>query len=431
MIITIPILCNKLVTTNTCHIKTSCEHYFHKNCFNKYIEINSNCDQCDVALTSNSTENNPNNHTQMITRQQKRNKNANLETEALQSEQTISVGITDEESRINRLVTAAVTAQRTQLFDELKQQMTTFIQSTLGTTFKNFNAQDSSMSTPNFETRHNITQLPPIRENEQIVDQLLGINSLNINELNSNHGYSNYSNNTVNLASDKIGQIIYNWKIRFRGGLSGLSVEAFLYRIEALTRQMLGGDFNLLCRHASILLDSKAADWFWRYHRSVPAVKWSELSVTLKAQYRDTRTDMDYRELCRDRKQKSGESFDSFYESILQLVDCLDQPIPEVTLVEILQRNLLPQIQQEILHLQVYSVAHLREICRKRELFMQDMTKKNLNKPSSFQNKYVSEINKGDRVQDDNKCTGKLDELGLVCWNCQKTGHRYHDCFAE
>uniref|UniRef100_A0A1A9ZZT7 Uncharacterized protein n=1 Tax=Glossina pallidipes TaxID=7398 RepID=A0A1A9ZZT7_GLOPL len=104
----------------------------------------------------------------MITRQQKRNQNENLKTEALQSEQTINVGITDdEESRINSLVTAAVTTQQTQLFSELKQQMTTFIQSSLETTFRNFSAQNSSISTPNFET------IPKVLGLVVVVEQLV------------------------------------------------------------------------------------------------------------------------------------------------------------------------------------------------------------------------------------------------------------------
>ncbi|KAI9576408.1 hypothetical protein GQX74_009462 [Glossina fuscipes] len=157
-------LCNKNVNTNNCHIKTGCEHFFHKNCFNKYIENNSNCPQCGVALTSHSTKNNPNSQTQMITRQQTRNQNTNLDTEALQPEQIINVGVTDdEESRINRLVTAAVTAQQTQLFSELKQQMTSLVQSSLETTFRNFSAQDSSLSMPSFETRQNISQIPSVQ----------------------------------------------------------------------------------------------------------------------------------------------------------------------------------------------------------------------------------------------------------------------------
>uniref|UniRef100_A0A1A9VAU2 Uncharacterized protein n=1 Tax=Glossina austeni TaxID=7395 RepID=A0A1A9VAU2_GLOAU len=238
------------------------------NCFVKHIENNSNCPQCNVALTSDRGINNPNR--QMITRQQTRNHNADLQSGALQSEQAINVGITDdEENRINRLVTAAATTQQTRLLSELTQQMATLIQSSIETTFRNFNAQDPSVSTPTFETSHNNTHLPPEQVNVQTVDQLLGINSLNTNVLDSNQGYSFQPTNTANYASDKIGQIIYNWKIRFSGGLSGLSVEAFLYRVEALTRQVLEGDFKLLCRHASLLFDGKAEDWFWRYLRSV------------------------------------------------------------------------------------------------------------------------------------------------------------------
>uniref|UniRef100_A0A1B0BY58 TM2 domain-containing protein n=2 Tax=Nemorhina TaxID=44051 RepID=A0A1B0BY58_9MUSC len=114
----------------------------------------------------------------MITRQQTRNQNANLDTETLQPEQIIiNVGVTDDgESRINRLVTAALTAQQTQLFSELKLPMTSLIQSSLETTFRNFSAQDSSLFMPSFETRHNISQLPPVQRSEEtqkVVEGLL------------------------------------------------------------------------------------------------------------------------------------------------------------------------------------------------------------------------------------------------------------------
>uniref|UniRef100_A0A1A9UNL8 RING-type domain-containing protein n=1 Tax=Glossina austeni TaxID=7395 RepID=A0A1A9UNL8_GLOAU len=155
-------LCNKNINTNTHHIKTGCEHFFHKNCFDKHFENNSNCPQWDVALTSDPGKNNPNR--QMIARQQRRNHNANLQSGELQSEQTINVGITDdEENRINRLVTAGVTTHQTRLLSELSQQMTSLIQSSLETTFRNLNAQDPPVSTPTFETNHNNTHLPPLQ----------------------------------------------------------------------------------------------------------------------------------------------------------------------------------------------------------------------------------------------------------------------------
>ncbi|KAI9576385.1 hypothetical protein GQX74_009439 [Glossina fuscipes] len=101
-------------------------------------------------------------------RQQTRNQNANLDTAALQPEPIINAGVTDDkESRINKLVSAAASAQQTQLFSEFKQQMTILIQSSLETTFRDFGAPDPSLSMPSFETRPNIPQLPPVRRNEE------------------------------------------------------------------------------------------------------------------------------------------------------------------------------------------------------------------------------------------------------------------------
>lgn len=111
---------------------------------------------------------------------------------------------------------------------------------------------------------------------------------------------------------DKVLQVMSNWKVKFNGGLNGLSVENFIYRVEALTAQTLQGNFELLCGNASSLFDGKANDWFWRYHRSVKTIHWAELCRALREQYQDSRTDIDIRELIRERKQKSNESFDCF-----------------------------------------------------------------------------------------------------------------------
>lgn len=68
---------------------------------------------------------------------------------------------------------------------------------------------------------------------------------------------------------DKISQIISNRRFTFSGNSATLSVDSFLYRIKALTNQTLGGNFELLCRNASVPLDGNASDWFWRYRESV------------------------------------------------------------------------------------------------------------------------------------------------------------------
>lgn len=57
----------------------------------------------------------------------------------------------------------------------------------------------------------------------------------------------------------------------------------------------------------------------------------------------------------------------------LELTDNLDQPLPEETLVKLLKRNLLPEIQQEVLYVDFCSAAHLRVLCRKRDFFLQNV----------------------------------------------------------
>jgi len=114
------------------------------------------------------------------------------------------------------------------------------------------------------------------------------------------------------------------WKIKFSG--SGVSVDNFIYRVEALTHQTLGGNFSVLCRNASVLFEGKANQFYWRYHNSVTEVRWDRLCSASRLQFRQKRDDIDIEELIRNRKQKPSETFDSFYDSVNILVDQLEIP---------------------------------------------------------------------------------------------------------
>jgi len=91
------------------------------------------------------------------------------------------------------------------------------------------------------------------------------------------------------------------------------------------------------------------------------------LTEALRKQFRDTRTDVDLRETIRNRKQKEKESFDAFYDAIVQITDCLEVPLAEKDLIETLRRNLRPEIRHELLNVTIDSVQKLRDICRRRE----------------------------------------------------------------
>lgn len=64
------------------------------------------------------------------------------------------------------------------------------------------------------------------------------------------------------------------------------------------------------------------------------------------------------------------------FESIVSLTDRLQTTLSESILVEILRRNLLPEIQHEIINLEIKSLPLLRDTCRRREFFLQDVRRR-------------------------------------------------------
>lgn len=67
--------------------------------------------------------------------------------------------------------------------------------------------------------------------------------------------------NDLSLSADKVSALIRNWRIKLTGGANGLSVDAFIYRMEVLTTQTLHGCFSLDCQHAKALFESKDNEW--------------------------------------------------------------------------------------------------------------------------------------------------------------------------
>lgn len=386
-------ICKQIITLKKYLRKATCEHCFHKSCLAKFMKSSKNCPLCNTQLNFDETQDIESN---------------NSLNEKLQFSQ-------EQTSIIQKLINDTMSAYQIQLMENINQ----IISKSIETGLKNLDIKDKV-------------------NNEENVRSILDFNNTVINA-DSTHTTQHQDNGLpespiitpqvhtmvppeVPVRTDKITQIIHNWKIRFSGNLKGLSIDAFLYRVEALTKQTLQGDFELLCRHISCLFEDKAADFFWRYHRTVNSIIWPELCNALRAQFRDTRTDMDYRELIHDRKQKAGETFDSFYEAILKLTDCLEQPICENTLVEILRRNLVPEIQHEILNLSITTVSQLREICRRREYFLHDVRRR------MPQSKHINDFKRISEVQ--NLEENDIAEIKLKCWNCREDGHRYQECVA-
>lgn len=257
---------------------------------------------------------------------------------------------------------------------------------------------------------------------------------------------ANSTNSSFNIASsipfhaDKITSIIQNWHIKFDGSQSGLNVEEFLYRVRTLTNDTFSGDFSIICKNLHILLSGKARDWYWRYHKNVHAINWNDFCRDLKNQYKDFKSSFDIREEIRNRKQKPGEPFEVFFEAISTIMDRLASPISEPDLIEIITRNLRPEIRQDLLYIHIDSISHLRKLVQIRENFLNDeyVRRSLANKPLSyFPRKHVAEIELQDNTQEnlslnENSINAVQATPTLTkCWNCDEFGHHWEDCLEK
>jgi len=240
---------------------------------------------------------------------------------------------------------------------------------------------------------------------------------------------SSFERNSGSLSSelsrrpDKVGPIMNGCKLKFSG--TGLSVDNFIYQVDAMTNETLDGNFELMCKNVSSLFEGKAKDFFWRHHKTVRQINWESLCSALRKQYKDDRDDGDIEELIRQRKQENNESFDSFFNAINVFLDEMERPLSNSKLVRILRNNLRPEIRHEILNVDISCVSHLREVCRKRESFLEDVKRSHGYAKRVPFKKDVAELDEdfGTEEVSEVEINGEIEALNVVCWNCHKEGH--------
>lgn len=245
----------------------------------------------------------------------------------------------------------------------------------------------------------------------------------------------------ASFTTDKISAIIQSWNLKFDGSQNGLHIDEFLYRVQSLTLDTFDGDFSVVCKNLQILLTGKARDWYWRYRKQVPSIQWETFCASIKSQYRDSRTAYDIREEIRNRKQKQGESFDVFFDTISAMMDRLPTPMTEAEIVEILIRNLRPEIRQEILYVPVKDVSHLRNLVQMREHFLNDEhVRRNLFNRSSQNYLSRRQIAGIDFSREINDVVGETEmsvdalqeyQKRTKCWNCDQLGHHWENCLED
>lgn len=295
-----------------------------------------------------------------------------------------------------------------------------------------------SLDLPPGSTRRNTPSGNTSRQDNTRNDMPNDIRDVNAQSTNVDPSIR-FDPNISNIPCDKITSIIQNWNLKFDGSSTGLNVDEFLYRVRSLTQDNFRGDFNVICRNLNILLIGKAREWFWRYHKRVTTVQWDDFCDAIRSQYKEFKSPFDIKEEIRGRKQKVGETFDAFLDSITTMMDRLPEPVPEYELVEILCRNLRPDIRQELLFVQINSLSHLRRLVQKRENFLNDeyVRKSLTSRPANVQHmprRNISELEAlDDEPNHDDEGKDRFVEAfhkvgNMTCWNCDGVGHHWHDC---
>lgn len=282
--------CGNVISSKALYVKINCGHGFHKSCLAKAEKLRPYCPLCNCRLHADPSTPSTSGATTRSQAKMAASQSSNAGASETQPKSVLAPNAGGSNSfsirpcELQEMISSMMATQQAQLLASLSEEVSRLVQSNVESRFSRMSSNSQSTSPLAAQQPQNPTSprqmhtLPAVEE--RTFREMFGISLSNsqsqhqapLNVSRSGQSASNNSSSSdLNSRPDKILHIVSNWRIIFTGSSQGISVENFIYRIEALTSQSLHGDFDLLCRNVSSLFEGKAADWFWRYHRFVPA----------------------------------------------------------------------------------------------------------------------------------------------------------------
>ncbi|XP_074034198.1 uncharacterized protein [Leptinotarsa decemlineata] len=227
------------------------------------------------------------------------------------------------------------------------------------------------------------------------------------------------------------------WDCKFSGDKKGMSLCAFLSRVEELR----------VARHVSkeVLLDSgidlftgRAYQFYTAYRREVST--WDEFVALLREEYLSSNYDEKLFEEIKKRTQGPDESIGIYLAVMTGYFNRLTCSISEEVKLKILLRNIAPFYQTQLALVDVTSINHLRELGRRLEARKEAV--ENFSAPSKKFNALepdLAYVQVDDSMIDSCGTSSLSHAVGdsdvsrsdQLCFKCNKPGHRAVGCLMK
>lgn len=238
---------------------------------------------------------------------------------------------------------------------------------------------------------------------------------------------------------------VYKWNLKFTGNVKEMSVSSFLAAVSDLSLARHVGA-NELFDSAMDLFSGKALIWYKAARRS--AKNWEELTTMLKNDFQPANYEEELFDEIRHRTQGVDECISVYMAIMSEMFSRMPVVIDESIQLKILLRNIHPYFQTHLGLVDVSSLDHLKELCRKLEA--QREAAEQFVPPSKRQfvlepdlcyvsaSESSSRPSSGDARQNIRRCF-RCQNLGHIavncplsskvhCFKCKLEGYRTYNC---